>query len=123
MSINKFLILTYYSLSISYRIEKMANSRLEKYKEYRDSSIKEETPNMDLSKATEEVLNPSKSSMRNTSTLPMDEVMKKIDQNSKDVVFLRKQRNKHILKVLFCILGTIVTIAAIVIIGILLWRN
>ncbi len=101
----------------------MASSRLEKYKEYRESSIKDDTPMLDLSKAAEEVLTPSKVSNRNTSTLPIDEVMKKIDQNSKDVVFLRKQKVRHALKIVFSILGTIAIIAAIVIIGILLWRN
>ena len=100
----------------------MADSRLEKYKEYRDSSIKDDTPTMDLSKATEEVLNPRKTSLRTTSTLPIDEVMKKIDENSKDLVFLSKQKTRHILKILFTVLGVAIIIAAIVIIGILLWR-
>lgn len=101
----------------------MASSRLEKYKEYRDSSIKDDTPELDLNKSTEELLSPRKNSLRTTSTLPIDEVMKKIDENSNDVVFLRKQKTRHVLKIVFTILGVVALVAAMIILGIILWGN
>lgn len=101
----------------------MEQSRLEKYKEYRNSAIKDDAPLADLTFASEGISVSEKPSFRTTSTLPIDEVMKKIDENSKDVVFLRKQKTKFILKILFTVLGIIALLAIMIGFGIYLWRN
>ena len=99
----------------------MGISRVQKFKEYRESLIKEETPVLETPKSTpktETVI----SHKETTSTLPMDEVIETLQNDEDEAVFLKKAKQKQILFVaLLCGIGAIL-IAGIVIFGILVWR-
>ena len=99
----------------------MGISRVQKFKEYRESLIKEETPVLETPKSapkTETVI----SHKETTSTLPMDEVIETLQNDEDEAVFLKKAKQKQILFVaLLCGIGAIL-IAGIVIFGIIVWR-
>ena len=97
----------------------MAISRVQKYKEYRDSLIKEEAPDLETPKSS------SKSDYKHedtdtTSTLPLDQVIADLNEEE-DSVLVKKQRNRTILKYVLIGLGALLVIAALVVFGILVW--
>ena len=100
----------------------MAISRVQKFKEYRNSLIKEEAPNLDTpnSSANTEVEIIGEDT---TSTLPMDQVIKSINENEQELAIAKRQRTISIVKWTLIITGIVLVIAAIVIFGIIVWRN
>ena len=99
----------------------MAETRIEKYKEYRGSILTEDTPSLSTPSNAKKGQKDD-DSLKITSTLPMDEVMQALDNRDDEVVFLRKHhRRKVILITLGSVFGVLL-LAAIIIVGILLWR-
>lgn len=100
----------------------MAISRVQKFKEYRNSLIKEEAPNLETPKSSAntevEIIGED-----TTSTLPMDEVIKSINENEQELAIAKRQRTVAIVKWSLIITGIVLVIAAIVIFGIIVWRN
>ena len=100
----------------------MAISRVQKFKEYRNSLIKEEAPNLETPKSSAntevEIIGED-----TTSTLPMDEVIKSINENEQELAIAKRQRTISIVKWTLIITGIVLVIAAIVIFGIIVWRN
>ena len=99
----------------------MGVSRVQKFKEYRDSLIKEETPVLETPKSS-----PKKETVidqrETTSTLPMDEVIETLQNDEEEVIFLKKAKRKQMLFVIsLCAIG-VVLIAGIIVFGILVWR-
>jgi len=100
----------------------MAETRIEKYKEYRNSILSEDTPSLKEVKISSEGETKGDNSLKITSTLPMDEVMMALGNQDDEVVYLRKHHRR---KVIFCSVGSalgVLLVAAIIIVGILLWR-
>ena len=101
----------------------MGISRVQKFKEYRDSLIKEEAPDLKIPKsASKEISNEPKDDYDTTSTLPMDQVIKNIDNDGSEEAFCKKRRRQTILKYVLIGAGAAIIIAVLVIVGILLWR-
>ena len=100
----------------------MAISRVQKFKEYRNSLIKEEAPNLETPKSSAntevEIIGED-----TTSTLPMDQVIKSINENEQELAIAKRQRTVSIVKWSLIITGIVLVIAAIVIFGIIVWRN
>ena len=100
----------------------MAISRVQKFKEYRNSLIKEEAPNLETPKSSAntevEIIGED-----TTSTLPMDQVIKSINENEQELAIAKRQRTISIVKWTLIITGIVIVIAAIVIFGIIVWRN
>ena len=99
----------------------MAETRIEKYKEYRNSILTENAPSL-ATPSNSQKSQKDDDSIKITSTLPMDEVMQALDNRDDEVVFLRKHhRRKVIMITIGSVLGVLL-LAAIVVVGILLWR-
>ena len=101
----------------------MAISRVQKFKEYRNSLIKEEAPDLKTPKSASKELNiESKEEYDTTSTLPMDQVMENMENDGYEEAVYKKRRNQLILKYVLIGAGAAIIIAVLVIVGILLWR-
>ena len=100
----------------------MAISRVQKFKEYRNSLIKEEAPDLETPKSSAntevEIIGED-----TTSTLPMDEVIKSINENEQELAIAKRQRTISIVKWSLIITGIVLVVAAIVVFGIIVWRN
>ena len=100
----------------------MAISRVQKFKDYRNSLIKEEAPNLETPKSSAnneiEIIGED-----TTSTLPMDQVIKSINENEQEEAIARRRRNRNILKYVLIGLGALILIAGIVIFGIIVWSK
>lgn len=95
----------------------MEQSRLEKYKDYRNSIVSEDAPVLetpDYSKADDP--------KETTSTLPIKEVMQNMYNEDQEVVFLQSQRKKKVIIYSILIALAVLLIAAIVVVGILLFK-
>lgn len=99
----------------------MGISRVQKFKDYRNSLIKEETPTLETP-----ILEPKKetqlSHKETTSTLPMDEVIQSLQNDEEEAVFLKQVKRKRIIFIAsICGIAALV-IAGFVVFGILVWR-
>ena len=69
----------------------MGISRVQKFKEYRNSLIKEEAPDLKTPKsASKELKIESKEEYDTTSTLPMDQVMENMGNDGSEEAFYKK---------------------------------
>lgn len=102
----------------------MEETRVSKYKEYRDSMIKENSIPLDTPKKS----NSSKSTIdinehARTSTIPLDQVMDSLNEDEKQEAFLKKRRLKKTLKIAL-IVGIVAVVAAVLIIfGVIVFRR
>ena len=99
----------------------MGISRVQKFKDYRNSLIKEETPTLETPK-----LEPKSETQtirkETTSTLPMDEVIQSLQNDEEEAVFLKQmKRKKFIFVASLCGIAALL-IAGIVVFAILVWR-
>ena len=97
----------------------MAISRVQKFKEYRNSLIKEEAPDFEIPKSSspEETILEEKDA---TSTLPIDQVMDAINEDV-DEEFLRRQKKRKIFLISLISLGILLLIAGIVVFAVLVF--
>ena len=100
----------------------MAISRVQKFKDYRNSLIKEEAPALETPKSTANI-DIEAIGEDTTSTLPMDQVIKSINENEQELAIAKRQRNLAILKWSLIIGGIVLLIAGIVIFGIIVWSK
>ena len=98
----------------------MGISRIQKYKEYRNSLIKEGSPVLDTENDNKLEIN--NSNFQTTSTLPLDQVIKAMEEDTKSDDVIKKVQKRRIIQ--YSILGLCVTllIVGIVIFGILVFR-
>ena len=99
----------------------MGISRVQKFKEYRDSLIKEETPVLETPKSTLKS-ETTVSHKETTSTLPMDEVIESLQKDEDEAVFLKKAKRKQVLFVVSMCALVVALVAGIVIFGVIVWR-
>ena len=99
----------------------MAISRVQKFKDYRNSLIKEETPTLETPKS-EPVNDNDDDRAMTTSTLPMDQVIKSVNKIDQEEAFARIKRRETIIAI--CIIAGLATlvIAGIIVFAILVWR-
>lgn len=97
----------------------MGTSRIQKFKDYRNSLIKEDVPTFE----TPETEKDDKQSniYETTSTLPMDQVISALNEDDSEAVFIKKAKRRKILIYSLTILGIAVVIAGIVIFAILVF--
>ena len=70
----------------------MGISRVQKYKEYRNSMIKDDCPNLkEPEKEEREVIT---SNRNTTSTLPMDQVIESLNTEANDDSFVKKEKRQ-----------------------------
>ncbi len=100
----------------------MAESRIEKYKEYRNSILSESAPSLQTPKYSKGNKKEEDGSIKITSTLPMDEVMQALGNEDQEVVFLRKHHRRKVVFITVAAILGVILVAAIVVVGILLWR-
>ncbi len=100
----------------------MAISRVQKFKDYRNSLIKEEAPALETPKSSAnievEIIGED-----TTSTLPMDQVINSINENEQELAIAKRQRTVAIIKWSLIIAGILLLVAGIVIFGIIVWRQ
>ena len=99
----------------------MAQSRIERFKEYRNSIIKEGSLTFDES--NEQDIPIESEDFDTTSTLPMDEVIKNLNDEQREAVFVDQQKKKRILRIVLTIGGLILLTAGIIIFAILVWKK
>ena len=99
----------------------MAQSRIERFKEYRNSIIKEGSVTFDES--NEQDVPIESEDFDTTSTLPMDEVMKNVNDNEREAIFINQQKKKKILRIVLTVTGLVVLTAGIIIFAILVWKK
>ena len=99
----------------------MAQSRIERFKEYRNSIIKEGSVTFDES--NEQDIPIESEDFDTTSTLPMDEVMKNVNDNEREAIFINQQKKKKILRIVLTVTGLVVLTAGIIIFAILVWKK
>ena len=99
----------------------MAQSRIERFKEYRNSIIKEGSVTFDES--NEQDVPIESEDFDTTSTLPMDEVIKNVSDDEREAVFVSQQKKKKILRIILTVAGLVVLTAGIIIFAILVWKK
>lgn len=99
----------------------MAQSRIERFKEYRNSIIKEGSVTFDES--NEQDVPIESEDFDTTSTLPMDEVIKNVNDNEREAIFINQQKKKKILRIVLTVLGLVILTAGIIIFAILVWKK
>ncbi len=99
----------------------MAQSRIERFKEYRNSIIKEGSVTFDES--NEQDVPIESEDFDTTSTLPMDEVIKNVNDNEREAIFINQQKKKKILRIVLTVAGLVILTAGIIIFAILVWKK
>ncbi len=98
-------------------------SRVEKYKDYRNSMISEDAPVLETPKLSKDRPSNDQEASLTTSTLPIDQVMQTMREDDQEAILLKKRRNLRILKYVLIGLGVALAITGIIFLGIYLWRN
>ena len=98
-------------------------SRVEKYKDYRNSMISEDAPVLETPKLSKDRPSNEKEASLTTSTLPIDQVMQTMREDDQEAILLKKRRNLRILKYVLIGLGIAIAITGTIFLGIYLWRN
>ncbi len=97
----------------------MGTSRVQKFKEYRDSLIKEGAPVLNTTQNDDIEFNSSIN--ETTSTLPLDEVISALEQENNEADFIKKAKKRRIIS--YAIFGGIVAviIALIIVFAVLVF--
>ena len=99
----------------------MGISRIQKFKDYRNSLIKEEAPIFETPKSSPK--SDSKPIQKETtSTLPMDQVIKTLQNDETEAVFLKKVKRDRIIFISALVGLSLIIVAGIIVFGILVWR-
>ncbi len=100
----------------------MNETRVKKYKSYRDSMIKVDSIPLDTSSEVaydNHFSDPSAT----TSALPLEQVMGNLDEDKQEALFLRKKLIKKILIISGIVLGFALLVVAFVFIGIFVFKQ
>ena len=100
----------------------MAVSRVQKYKDYRNSLIKEGSPVLETPKSSRDTVT-NDLEINTTSALPIEQVMSLMGDNNAEDVFLRKMNRLRILKIALIISGIVLVAVGIIIFGIIVWSK
>lgn len=97
----------------------MENSRVQKYKDYRSSMIKDGSAVIEEEPIKSEETDHNRNT---TSTLPMDQVIDSLKNEEINASFEKKEKVKRIILTALIIAGLLILTAAIIVIGIIIWR-
>jgi len=100
----------------------MEETRIEKYKKYRDSIIKEDAITLETSN-DKTFIKERKKPSDTTSFLPIEEVYDATNQIEEQKRLEKKSKNKKILKYVLIVGGLLIVVALLVVIGIVIWRK
>lgn len=98
----------------------MALSRIERFKEYRNSLIKEDSTSIQKPVTTNK--NVEVDTYETTSTLPMDEVIESLKEDTRAEDFLKSEKKRKIYLIIIWSAVAVVLVAAIILFAILVWR-
>lgn len=98
----------------------MALSRIERFKEYRNSLIKEDSTSIQKPVTTNK--NVEVDTYETTSTLPMDEVIESLKEDTRAEDFLKSEKKRKIYLIIIWSAVAAVLVAAIILFAILVWR-
>ena len=95
----------------------MEETRVQRYKEYRNSFIKEGSiaPNAELDSETIDVRS-------TTSTLPISEVIDAVKEEEQKDVLLKKSKKKHLVSIIIRIAIAVVLLLGLAVLGYFAWR-
>lgn len=97
----------------------MALSRIERFKEYRNSLIKEDSTSIQKPVTTNK--NVEVDTYETTSTLPMDEVIESLKEDTRAEDFLKSEKKRKIYLIIIWSSVAVVLVAAIILFAILVW--
>ena len=98
----------------------MALSRIERFKEYRNSLIKEDSTSIQKPVTTNK--NVEVDTYETTSTLPMEEVIESLKEDTRAEDFLKSEKKRKIYLIIIWSSVAVVLVAAIILFAILVWR-
>lgn len=98
----------------------MALSRIERFKEYRNSLIKEDSTSIQKPVTTNK--NVEVDTYETTSTLPMEEVIESLKEDTRAEDFLKSEKKRKIYLIIIWSAVAVVLVAAIILFAILVWR-
>ena len=95
----------------------MEETRVQRYKEYRNSFIKEGSiaPNAELDSETIDVRS-------TTSTLPISEVIDAVKEEEQKDVLLKESKKKHLVSIIIRIAIAVVLLLGLAVLGYFAWR-
>lgn len=99
----------------------MEETRVAKYKKYRQSLTKDNSPVLETTKSNKKKDSPEKA-LNTTSTLPIDQVIDTIEEDKKQVAFLKKRTRKKILIISSFSFGALLIVAGLVWFAIVAFR-
>ena len=99
----------------------MGISRVQKFKDYRNSLIKAEAPVLETPKSSPKT-ETKISQKETTSTLPMDQVIETLQNEETEAIFLKKAKRNKILFIVAIATLSLIIVAGIIVFGILVWR-
>lgn len=97
----------------------MAIPRIERFKEYRNSLIKEGS--VTLKKPDDEEKKVSSTNYETTSTLPIDEVIQNVSDEDREVIFVNRERKRRILQIVIVAGIVTVLVVGIIIFAVIVW--
>ena len=101
----------------------MGISRVQKYKEYRNSMIKDGSPTLETPEKTN-IKEDNHSTKNTTSTLPMDQVIESLNsETNQEDLFIKKEKRKRTIKLVLIVSALVAVAIGIVIFGILVWSK
>ena len=99
----------------------MGISRVQKFKDYRNSLIKAEAPVLETPKSSPKT-ETKISQKETTSTLPMDQVIETLQNEETEAIFLKKAKRNKILFIVAIATLSLIIVAGIIVFGILVWK-
>ena len=100
----------------------MGETRIEKYKEYRSSITTDGAPSFETPKMNKISSNKKEDNIASTSTLPMDQVIQGLQgEYDEEALFIKKQKRRKIILFSFLTFLAIALIAAIIVVGVILF--
>lgn len=97
----------------------MEETRVKKYKEYRDSMIKEDAISIETVRNSENSHTRKALDTSTTSALPISQVMGVLEEDQEEQAFKKKRKKQTILKIALIVVAAMVTLALLIIFGIL----
>lgn len=97
----------------------MEETRVKKYKQYRDSMIKEDAISIETVKNSENSYSRNDIDAATTSALPISQVMGALEDGKEEEMFLRKKKKQQILKIIIFSTIGIVVVGLLVLFGII----
>lgn len=102
----------------------MPITRVQKYKNYRNSLIKEDAPVLETPISNSHINNKKgKKFETTTSTLPLDEVISATNEETEEDVFLKKRKRTRFIKNALLVFTIVVIVSLIVILGIFIFNK